>query len=661
LIVALKSIGWGHRSFGEMIDDNLVYVDKTKYIHDLLQCQGGNSFFLSRPRLFGRSTLLGVIEELLTGNRNRFDGLWIGRSDYRFEPHPVIRLQLSGCGHSAASLKASLVHDVESIAKKNHLALKGGSPGARLAGLVKALQRERRSKVAVLVDEYDYPVYDNMGDPKTAKANAMVLHDFYGALRRPDVAERVHFTLVIGITNFGLPLMELGPDHLIDISLDPRFSGICGYTLDELDLNFGGNMEALLPKLKEKGEIEPEATVADLRSQIERWYGGYSFGGQARLINPWSIMELFHEEYLGALWMPRSRSMSLMSLTKARPADFLDDALASYAGARLRRSELSLYQALPLLFSSGYLTIDEIIEPGGGGEGGSAAETLYSFKLPNREVESLYNSDFFGIPKNPLTGKLPRPMDKNLQRALLERDAITLAEIITDFMSCFKIEEREVPEVAVMVPLQALIAIRGMRLLRYRPDAEGRPTLAFELSGEVEAHVKMAYCQVQDRLEKQEDKVLASFGRAIFPAETLARILGEVAESKLGSKNIKEICKEFKIKEFNDDDSNRLFSVIADRYLSRHEIDQAIASQVKRTRSPDEIERILGRLASKPELTERRINAILARDARKAAKQHVDAGRNGFHPYWIKELIVVGLAVCVHDSHLRFKAVFGSK
>jgi hypothetical protein len=660
-MVALKSICWGNKNFRERIAANQVYVDKTRYIHDLLQCPGGNSFFLSRPRLFGRSTLLGVFGELFTGNREPFDGLWIGRSDYRFEPRPVISLYFSDCGRGTARLKERLVHDVESIAGRNHLALKGGSPGARLAGLVKALHRERRSKVAVLVDEYDRPVYGHMDDPKAAKANAMVIRDFLGALRRPDVAERVHFTLVTGITNFSLALMELGPDHLIDISLDPRFSGICGYTLEELDLNFGGHMEALLQKLKKDDRIDPPESVADLRSQIERWYGGYSFGGQERLLNPWSVTELFSQGRLGGLWMPRSRSMSLSLLTEARPADFSDGALASYPGARLGRSDLSRYEALPVLFSSGYLTIDEIIGPGGGGEAGSAAETRYSFKLPNREVESWYNSNFLGPSMDPLAVKPPRPRDKNLQRALLERDAVTLGEILNDLMSGFTINEWEAPEPVVMAGLHALVVMRGMRLLTYCPDAQGRPTLAFELSGDVDVNVKMAFCQVQDRLEKQEDKVLASFGRAVFPAETLARILGEVAESKLGSKNIKDICREFKIKEFNDDDSNRLFSVIADRYLSRHEIDQAIASRVKRTRTPDEIGRILGRLAPEPELVERRIDAILAREARKALKKIGEAGGSGFCSSWARHFIDLGLAVCVHDSRLRFKPVFDSK
>jgi hypothetical protein len=394
--MALKTIPLGFRPFAEMIDGDHVYVDKTRFVYDLVRSPD-RSFYLSRPRLFGRSTLLDTIDELFTGNRERFGGLWIGRSDYTFEPHPVISLELPTGASGPAALQKSLAEKLGRIAEANGLPAGDGSPGTRLAALVKALHDARRSTVAVLVDERDLAAGGHMDRPEAARANAWVLWDLVEALRRPRVAEMVHFTLVAGVAAWHPALVELRPGRLVDISLDPRFSGVCGFTLDELDRHFGGHMAAILPRLKERGRIEPAATVADLRARIGRWYGGYSFGGKSRLLNPWSVIGFFRSQSFGPHWAARGRSGNLMALRRLRPLDFRDDKLESYVGARLRKSDLNEFRALPVLFRNGYLTIGEIVaEDGGGPAGGpAAAEESYRLKLPNIEVASEYDAGLF--------------------------------------------------------------------------------------------------------------------------------------------------------------------------------------------------------------------------------------------------------------------------
>src|SRR5579863_9197769 len=80
-------------TFAQLRTANYIYVDKTKYIYHLIT--GGRRYFLSRPRRFGKSLLISTLKEVLAGNKQLFEGLWISTSDYSWEEHGVIVLDFS--------------------------------------------------------------------------------------------------------------------------------------------------------------------------------------------------------------------------------------------------------------------------------------------------------------------------------------------------------------------------------------------------------------------------------------------------------------------------------------------------------------------------------------------------------------------------------------
>jgi hypothetical protein len=261
-----KELHVGDLPFTEIIDRKLLYADKTKYIYDLLR-PPEKSYFLSRPRRFGKSLLLSTLNELFSGNRERFIDLWIGRSDYAFPKYPVIFLDFSFESNGKEILEQNTMDMLEGVASSAELAIKAKRPNMFLRGLVKALSGKHDSQVVILIDECDAPVTRNMGNLEIAQANANFLHDFFSVLKTLEYKPLLRFTFVTGITRYGLASADSGPNHLTDISLDPRYEGICGFTLDEFETLFADLMEPTLNKLKKQEMIKPTADLDYLWGQ----------------------------------------------------------------------------------------------------------------------------------------------------------------------------------------------------------------------------------------------------------------------------------------------------------------------------------------------------------------------------------------------------------
>ncbi|MDR1655989.1 MAG: AAA family ATPase, partial [Deltaproteobacteria bacterium] len=254
-------------------DKPLLYADKTQYIYELLRSNLKN-FFLSRPRRFGKSLLLSTIKELFVGDPKIFEGLWIAGEEvhYVFPRHPVLHLSLSVSSTSSERLEANIIANLSDIAKKSNLDVMGDSPDIYFGRLIKALYESTNSKVVILVDEYDAPVTRMMEDQKIAKSNAKVLHDFFAILKAPDVVPCIHFTMVTGITRYALTSMDSGANHLNDISLNPKYGGICGFLRDELVPLFADRLETTLSELKIKGIMKPSDGQKQLIDKIHFWY-----------------------------------------------------------------------------------------------------------------------------------------------------------------------------------------------------------------------------------------------------------------------------------------------------------------------------------------------------------------------------------------------------
>jgi hypothetical protein len=659
-LVPLQLLPIGDPSFDTIIDDNLLYADKTKYIYDLINSKR-KAFFLSRPRRFGKTLLLRTLKELFSGNSERFNNLWIGQSDYTFPRHPVLDLSLALTTPSPEILKTSLLGQLHEIADFNHLNVSGDSPEVFFGGLIKSLRWHHKSKVVVLIDEYDAPVTRNMADMKVAKANAAVLHDFFAVMKTISVSDCIHFSLVTGITRYALTSMDSGPNHLVDISLAPEYAGICGFTLEEFGPLFADRMEPALASLKAAGVMPPSADLADLNSEIHFWYDGYNWGGQTRVLNPYSILNFFDQNVFRQYWILSGRPSHLTSLIQAKPLDFINTKLTSYLSIDLRKSDLTQLQALPILFHSGYLTIDTIkyLQASNSDLPGMKLEEFATFKLPNFEVESMYLNDCFKAIFNIHSNDNFVTWRNELQQAFLDRDAQAVSDRFNKLLSPITYHQRMKEEETFHIVVQSILSTMGFKVLSEVPGSKGRLDLAIELPGEIYVIIELKYCQNKvDLNDNEEINALSLYAIDYLSPEIVDSGIANALKKKISKSELYSIYRKYDVDLNNNKEKNSILSSIAKDYLSELEFDTALALTVKNNLPKSSVDDIL-REASQSKLSKEQIDAKLTTAVADALTQIENRRYHGPFELQAKEFIDLGLAL--YGDGLTVKAAFRPK
>ena len=357
----------GIQTFREIREDDCYYVDKTAFI--LRLTREGKHYFLSRPRRFGKSLLLDTIKELFEGSEELFRGLHVHDHWEWSRRRPVVRLDFgAGDYREPALLEASVMEQLAAIERRagieRHAAIAEyrTAPG-RLAYLLEALHARSGQRVAFLVDEYDKPILDVLEHKETARANRRYLRGLYATIKTCDA--HVEFTLLTGVSKFSKVSVFSGLNNLIDITLEPEFSAICGYTEADLDTVFA----AELPGLD--------------RDEIRDWYNGYSWLGEERVYNPFDILLLFRRRTFAAHWFETGTPAFLIDtlIERGVTAPELDGMLAG--GELLSAFDVDEMEPEALLFQTGYLTIRSVER--------SARGPRYRLGYPNREVRLALN------------------------------------------------------------------------------------------------------------------------------------------------------------------------------------------------------------------------------------------------------------------------------
>ena len=353
----------GIQTFREVREENCYYVDKTAYIRRLLD--EGKHYFLSRPRSFGKSLFLDTLKELFESNEPLFAGLHIHDHWDWSVRHPVLRLDFSSGNYQepddlqkevAAQLNA-MEEEAEIIPRDDETA------PARFRRLMKVLHERSGQRVAVLVNEYDKPILDALEVPEVVRTHRDFLLGLYSVIKGSDA--HIYFTFLTGVSKFFKGSLFSGLNNLTDITLDPRYSAICGYTDADLNRVFA-----------------PELPGLD-RDQIRDWYNGYSWRGDEKVYNPFDILLLFDKRKFGAYWFETGTPTFLVETLCQRRVSSLE------LGEMLGSSDLLLtfdvddIATEALLFQTGYLTITDEEDLGG--------QQFYQLGYPNREVRQSLN------------------------------------------------------------------------------------------------------------------------------------------------------------------------------------------------------------------------------------------------------------------------------
>ena len=353
----------GIQTFREVREEDCYYVDKTAYILGLLA--EGKHYFLSRPRRFGKSLFLDTLKELFEGNEPLFAGLAIhDRWDWSVR-HPVLRLDFSsGTYQGPDDLRKEVAAQLNVLEDEAEVVPRDDDTApARFRRLMKVLHERSGQRVAVLVDEYDKPILDALEVPEVARANRDFLRGLYSTVKFADA--HIRFTFITGVSKFSKVSLFSGLNNLKDITLDVRYSALCGYTEADLDTVFA-----------------PELPGLD-RDQIRDWYNGYSWRGDEQVYNPFDILLLFDSREFKAYWFETGTPTFLVETLFKRRVSSL--ALGELVGSDelLSTFDVDDIATEALLFQTGYLTIMDAKDRGG--------RWFYRLGYPNREVRQSLN------------------------------------------------------------------------------------------------------------------------------------------------------------------------------------------------------------------------------------------------------------------------------
>ena len=408
----------GIQDFRTLRETGCYYVDKTPLIHQLVS--QGRHYFLSRPRRFGKSLLLDTLHELFAGNEPLFQGLAIHEHWDWNEAHPVLRLSFGGKNYEAGDLESSIktqLRIAESNAGLDPVSEAMDGPD-RLRYLLHRLHNKVGKQVVVLVDEYDKPILDALDNPEMAKANRNYLRGFYGIIK--DSARFVRFVFVTGISMFSKVSLFSGLNNLDNISLDPQYATICGYTGYDLDTVFA-----------------PELKGLD-RDEVRRWYNGYNWRGTEKVYNPYDVLLLFRKREFKAHWFETGSPGFLFQVMAEKGVSSLDLENSVAEEDLLTSFDVGNIGADAVLFQTGYLTIIE--------EQWRDGRLLFRLDYPNAEVRlSLNNSLLHHVTGR---GRETREQSRDLCRLLADNDFDGFAKQLQAFFAGIPYQWRTEPEFA---------------------------------------------------------------------------------------------------------------------------------------------------------------------------------------------------------------------
>jgi hypothetical protein len=375
----MRNLPLGYADFESIRADNCIFADKTRIIYDLITKK--TPFFLSRPRRFGKTLLVSVLEAIFEGRKDLFKGLWIyDQNDYNWEPSPVIHLSMGSTGcKTPEALNRRLFLKVIDIAKKDDIEIIDDGPSYAFERLIVGLHAKYKKKVVILIDEYDAPIIDTLKNNALADEMRETLKDFYGSLKNCE-KER-GFTFITGVSRFAKTSIFSGLNNLSDITLNKKYANILGFTIEEFDSLFKTRMEETLNYLISNNYLEDSNSVDDLKKLILEWYDGYSWDGESSVLNPWAVLSFFDKQEFGNFWLETGPPSFLENMIQSGQINITNLFSDNFFMESMNVLEIINKRSLKaLLFQTGYLTIGRIER--------KKRKIKYFLNFPNLEVRA---------------------------------------------------------------------------------------------------------------------------------------------------------------------------------------------------------------------------------------------------------------------------------
>ncbi len=357
----------GIQNFEKIRKDGYFYIDKTALIYQLVKT--GSYYFLSRPRRFGKSLLLSTLEAYFQGKKELFDGLAMEKLEKDWIKYPILHLDLNAEKYTAPEA----LDQVLESALRGWEALYGAQDyertfASRFQGIIQRACDKTGQRVVVLVDEYDKPMLQAIGNDELQKSYRETLKAFYGALKSKDGC--IKFGMLTGVTKFGKVSVFSDLNNLDDISMRNQYIDICGINEQELHDNLEDELHSLASA--------QGMTYDEICAKLQEYYDGYHFTHNSiGMYNPFSLLNTFKYNEFGSYWFETGTPTYLVELLKKHHYDLRRMAHEETTATVLNSIDSTSDNPIPVIYQSGYLTI----------KGYDQRFGIYRLGFPNREVE----------------------------------------------------------------------------------------------------------------------------------------------------------------------------------------------------------------------------------------------------------------------------------
>ena len=357
----------GIQNFEKIRTDGYFYIDKTALIYQMVKT--GSYYFLSRPRRFGKSLLISTLEAYFLGKKELFEGLAMEKLEKDWITYPIFHMDLNTEKYDTReSLDSILNFTLEKWEQQYGTAPSETTFALRFRGLIERAYKQTGQRVVILIDEYDKPMLQAIGNEELQKEFRNTMKAFYSVLKTMDGC--IQFAFLTGVTKFGKVSVFSDLNNLDDISMRNQYIDICGVSEKELH-------DDLEIELHELADIKG-VSYHEICDKLREYYDGYHFTHNSiGIYNPFSLLNTFKYKEFGSYWFETGTPTYLVELLKKHHYDSRRMAHEETSISVLNSIDSASDNPIPVIYQSGYLTIKGYDEEFG----------IYSLGFPNREVE----------------------------------------------------------------------------------------------------------------------------------------------------------------------------------------------------------------------------------------------------------------------------------
>jgi hypothetical protein len=426
----------------------------------------------------------------LEGKAELFDGLAMNRGNYGFEKFSVIHLDMSYVDSSSLeSFNRGMNQLITLNCLRSGIQADLSSPlfVENLASLVSALRFGAGGKVAVLIDEYDKPILNELGNQQLVNDLIKTFNNIFSFLKFGVSGGLIGFVFLTGVTKISHTSVFSGGNDVKDVSLDPQFADVCGFTKEEIRSQFSASLEAVLPVKDWSGsKIE---SLDGLLSRICMKYDGYSWDGLTKVINPYSMINFLETRKFDEFWFNSGTPTFLVKLARKQNDDFNFLALED---SRLSLQTLNAVSAdnlalVPLMFQAGYLTVKSLQDDG-----------CMILGIPNGEVRQAFAQLTLGLLTGVAADSFKSILAGDIRKAILSGDDAEIRHCLIKIINFSTFENIKPNEGFYNALFTGAFVVSGLDAWPEKSTVDGKLDIVVKLPSDAVRVFELKYSKTLD-------------------------------------------------------------------------------------------------------------------------------------------------------------------